>query len=229
MIRRPPRSTLFPYTTLFRSCNIQSDPHNRRDNDACQTAGLQLSPPKGENDNGPYKIELLFDCERPEVSGPHNRRANDACQTAGLQLSPPKGENDNGPYKIELLFDCERPEVSGSTEVAPLCRQSSRLRDTSSTGQRRASSTGLSDSRGEPWKDDQEHDQSAVVQRENAQHSPDVEIPEAVVLSLTSSRMPPVIRNPDRTKKRPTPIHPARLMRKSSRSINGEEELSSRP
>src|SRR3712207_8426031 len=24
MIRRPPRSTLFPYTTLFRSCGIQS-------------------------------------------------------------------------------------------------------------------------------------------------------------------------------------------------------------
>src|SRR2546427_2178573 len=25
MIRRPPRSTLFPYTTLFRSCPIDSD------------------------------------------------------------------------------------------------------------------------------------------------------------------------------------------------------------
>src|SRR5258707_8279034 len=24
MIRRPPRSTLFPYTTLFRSCNVQA-------------------------------------------------------------------------------------------------------------------------------------------------------------------------------------------------------------
>src|SRR2546430_13415346 len=26
MIRRPPRSTLFPYTTLFRSCRVQSRP-----------------------------------------------------------------------------------------------------------------------------------------------------------------------------------------------------------
>src|SRR5256885_6674202 len=26
MIRRPPRSTLFPYTTLFRSCQIQKMP-----------------------------------------------------------------------------------------------------------------------------------------------------------------------------------------------------------
>src|SRR5256884_9058466 len=27
MIRRPPRSTLFPYTTLFRSCLLRLDPH----------------------------------------------------------------------------------------------------------------------------------------------------------------------------------------------------------
>src|SRR2546422_11643521 len=26
MIRRPPRSTLFPYTTLFRSCCVRMDP-----------------------------------------------------------------------------------------------------------------------------------------------------------------------------------------------------------
>src|SRR5256885_5619863 len=33
MIRRPPRSTLFPYTTLFRSildCRVQSSGHGRR-------------------------------------------------------------------------------------------------------------------------------------------------------------------------------------------------------
>src|SRR5690349_24076522 len=29
MIRRPPRSTLFPYTTLFRSCRAQSTPAER--------------------------------------------------------------------------------------------------------------------------------------------------------------------------------------------------------
>src|SRR5256885_11933530 len=31
MIRRPPRSTLFPYTTLFRSREIPSRPQDRRD------------------------------------------------------------------------------------------------------------------------------------------------------------------------------------------------------
>src|SRR2546427_7555598 len=30
MIRRPPRSTLFPYTTLFRSCSGGTEPHIRR-------------------------------------------------------------------------------------------------------------------------------------------------------------------------------------------------------
>src|SRR2546422_3705962 len=28
MIRRPPRSTLFPYTTLFRSCHMSGEPAN---------------------------------------------------------------------------------------------------------------------------------------------------------------------------------------------------------
>src|SRR2546422_8474788 len=30
MIRRPPRSTLFPYTTLFRSCDREREPAVRR-------------------------------------------------------------------------------------------------------------------------------------------------------------------------------------------------------
>src|SRR2546422_7456470 len=41
MIRRPPRSTLFPYTTLFRSLSLASStaaPHNRRQPNAPQTA-----------------------------------------------------------------------------------------------------------------------------------------------------------------------------------------------
>src|SRR5215204_5686976 len=37
MIRRPPRSTLFPYTTLFRSVRRQ---HHRR----CRAAGARLRP-----------------------------------------------------------------------------------------------------------------------------------------------------------------------------------------
>src|SRR5256884_4562843 len=33
MIRRPPRSTLFPYTTLFRSVELNADLHSRRIHD----------------------------------------------------------------------------------------------------------------------------------------------------------------------------------------------------
>src|SRR5256885_7267774 len=41
MIRRPPRSTLFPYTTLFRSVRVERDVRRggRRDQVACTGAG----------------------------------------------------------------------------------------------------------------------------------------------------------------------------------------------
>src|SRR2546430_5462068 len=41
MIRRPPRSTLFPYTTLFRSIRFQ----HRRHEDVIRIAYLRCGPP----------------------------------------------------------------------------------------------------------------------------------------------------------------------------------------
>src|SRR3712207_8972942 len=42
MIRRPPRSTLFPYTTLFRSASLAADRHERaRAHDAAALHGLR--------------------------------------------------------------------------------------------------------------------------------------------------------------------------------------------
>src|SRR5262249_59836810 len=38
MIRRPPRSTLFPYTTLFRSCRPRSAAPSRATADRCRTS-----------------------------------------------------------------------------------------------------------------------------------------------------------------------------------------------
>src|SRR2546427_9467612 len=38
MIRRPPRSTLFPYTTLFRSWKVQGNPRRRLD---CKSGGVR--------------------------------------------------------------------------------------------------------------------------------------------------------------------------------------------
>src|SRR3712207_8580368 len=43
MIRRPPRSTLFPYTTLFRSCTLEALTHFR--SQPGHAAGLHLPPP----------------------------------------------------------------------------------------------------------------------------------------------------------------------------------------
>src|SRR2546430_10224754 len=45
MIRRPPRSTLFPYTTLFRSLN----------------EFMPLTPPKRRNYTGSYKMFLEYE------------------------------------------------------------------------------------------------------------------------------------------------------------------------
>src|SRR2546430_3983319 len=39
MIRRPPRSTLFPYTTLFRSRGRRPGPVFQRDDGQCEAAG----------------------------------------------------------------------------------------------------------------------------------------------------------------------------------------------
>src|SRR2546422_4391839 len=45
MIRRPPRSTLFPYTTLFRS-EPHADVHEDRDHEERQDAGADLFEPQ---------------------------------------------------------------------------------------------------------------------------------------------------------------------------------------
>src|SRR5690242_20861247 len=46
MIRRPPRSTLFPYTTLFRSCSIRAD-------DTINTKGKENTMFEIEDQNSP--------------------------------------------------------------------------------------------------------------------------------------------------------------------------------
>src|SRR2546425_3999602 len=53
MIRRPPRSTLFPYTTLFRSASRRAAPQGRRDN----RPGPH-SEPRGKNRSEEHTSEL---------------------------------------------------------------------------------------------------------------------------------------------------------------------------
>src|SRR5438552_9499070 len=49
MIRRPPRSTLFPYTTLFRSCDVDTRPRLCRETGARATHGIGPDRQKGED------------------------------------------------------------------------------------------------------------------------------------------------------------------------------------
>src|SRR5258707_5547327 len=61
MIRRPPRSTLFPYTTLFRSDPVEIDVPGEfagRDNDAAKLCGDFLKT-RGKIDRGDRKSTRL--------------------------------------------------------------------------------------------------------------------------------------------------------------------------
>src|SRR3712207_7209258 len=49
MIRRPPRSTLFPYTTLFRSCPVSRGPRPARQG---VRVGTALASVNADYDNG---------------------------------------------------------------------------------------------------------------------------------------------------------------------------------
>src|SRR2546422_11660236 len=70
MIRRPPRSTLFPYTTLFRSCSgrgSQAAPESQGpSNGRASRGGGTLSRPSHHGDLG----ESVFGC------GSHGDRSN---------------------------------------------------------------------------------------------------------------------------------------------------------
>src|SRR3712207_3416701 len=102
MIRRPPRSTLFPYTTLFRSLDVEVDPV-----DSADLAPLPallgpegLLQPSGSDHRVPLAYGLWFDpllrrkCDRAgarERSGhddPHRPRRPAGSHLMGAQPRP---------------------------------------------------------------------------------------------------------------------------------------------
>src|SRR2546426_2596976 len=86
MIRRPPRSTLFPYTTLFRSTKFSQEGtrcHHARSRGARpQVHGLDSSPPSGHPAATPEE-------RRPEAGRepefPQQRRCRSEEHTSELQ------------------------------------------------------------------------------------------------------------------------------------------------
>src|SRR5256885_5769580 len=74
MIRRPPRSTLFPYTTLFRSLVLHNARRlfRNRDVPAFFTTGNAAPPPPPPEDSG-------FTSQRSERSEEHTSELQSPC------------------------------------------------------------------------------------------------------------------------------------------------------
>src|SRR6266536_5193938 len=81
MIRRPPRSTLFPYTTLFRSASIAGDQHMRH---ACHCNFAIVAQ------NAPARSEhLVVDVSRGEHRSENGRAVQNR---TGLERARPTCE-----------------------------------------------------------------------------------------------------------------------------------------
>src|SRR2546426_2046883 len=76
MIRRPPRSTLFPYTTLFRS----SDPGRRRRTGTFRTGASQGAA-------GPSLADPLLRCHRRDDGGAGRDRKSTRLNSSHLVIS----------------------------------------------------------------------------------------------------------------------------------------------
>src|SRR2546430_11310060 len=88
MIRRPPRSTLFPYTTLFRSLGIAAEPFGRDH----ATKG-------GSYDTGAAIVREVFGAE-PPIPTPYKDRKSTRLNSSHSQISYAvfclkKKKNDN--------------------------------------------------------------------------------------------------------------------------------------
>src|SRR5687768_18195347 len=60
MIRRPPRSTLFPYTTLFRSVRPKNNPYERKI--ATTAAGVSYTAKRSEEHTSELQSRLHLVC-----------------------------------------------------------------------------------------------------------------------------------------------------------------------
>src|SRR5256886_13323857 len=118
MIRRPPRSTLFPYTTLFRSLRREAGLAMRLDHpNVCRILRL------GESEDGliylvmPFlKGELLSD--REVNGGPMSLAAGVDVLRQGCAGPPPAPEPPNGhpapkPPHLHTLAQGKRPHPAG--------------------------------------------------------------------------------------------------------------------
>src|SRR5256885_11574369 len=100
MIRRPPRSTLFPYTTLFRSNNFNGE--------VCRRCGLQWAGTMAERD----LIERLDEAIESILAGRREDRKSTRLNSSHLVIS----------YAVFCL------KKKNNTPTTPLPRSTQRCR-----------------------------------------------------------------------------------------------------
>src|SRR3712207_8805678 len=77
MIRRPPRSTLFPYTTLFRSQQLEEEADLLGRGEVLEGEDLTGDPADADDADRPVRVALL----------PHERRAEQDRKSTRLNSS----------------------------------------------------------------------------------------------------------------------------------------------
>src|SRR2546429_3356496 len=91
MIRRPPRSTLFPYTTLFRSENRESSPIPRASSKAVRSDLSALAKSRSEEHTSELQsrlhlvCRLLLEKKKQSHKPPHTLRASRATRSPPLR------------------------------------------------------------------------------------------------------------------------------------------------
>src|SRR2546427_13036645 len=94
MIRRPPRSTLFPYTTLFRSVRRPRRPHIEE-----VAVGDLLRRTAGDGHDEDVRAAVICEAHALEAileSGNHVGRSRLAAVLFALRLLPPAHARDEG-------------------------------------------------------------------------------------------------------------------------------------
>src|SRR2546426_2536581 len=102
MIRRPPRSTLFPYTTLFRSCDSQAAY-------VVTTTSVHPAPPASAS-NGPAP-RCEYRNTEPWRSEEHTSELQSPCNLVCRLLLEKKKKND---HKSPSSNGSKRPGIRGT-------------------------------------------------------------------------------------------------------------------
>src|SRR3712207_8062028 len=95
MIRRPPRSTLFPYTTLFRSQN--------RDKDVCRLCRTHLRPIHHDADGNEYQSRSVDHQKHDHRSEEHTSELQSR-QYLVCRLLLEKKNNKHLPHTLTYVY-----------------------------------------------------------------------------------------------------------------------------